>query len=129
LGASAAVAAKLAGLNLPNAAAWWQVAAYRALAYGVMLACNAAMSVLFLRSMRGLPSLQATTASLASNILMSGVFGRVVFGEELPSAWLLGSGCIILGVACVTRASGVGASAQARAARQSAAAYKDKKGL
>lgn len=71
---------------------------FRLLAFGCMLLLNAAMVSNFLRAMEKNPSVVVTVLSTASNYLITGVAGKIVFDEALGSWWALGSTIICVGL-------------------------------
>lgn len=62
---------------------------------------NAVMLAFYSAALRRTSSLQATSATVAFNILFSGQMGRVLYGEQLVPQWWLGLGCLAAGVALV----------------------------
>mmetsp|Transcript_28141 Transcript_28141/g.61760 ORF Transcript_28141/g.61760 Transcript_28141/m.61760 type:complete len:116 (-) Transcript_28141:82-429(-) len=79
--------------------------AMRLAMYSLLFTCNAAMMGLYVRSMQTLSSLHATVLSLASNTMVSGALGYLLFLEPLKPTWLLGTSCILAGVLLITRAA------------------------
>ncbi|GLC49634.1 hypothetical protein PLESTB_000269700 [Pleodorina starrii] len=77
----------------------------RVACYAALFTCNAAVMALYLRSLRRLPSLQATVYSNAANIIATGLLGRWLYGETIGPRWLLGVACILLGLTLVTAAA------------------------
>jgi hypothetical protein len=105
LGAAAAALGHLGSscaALLPAGASWPARAACRGACVGSMLAANAVMITLYVRSLRALPSLQATVVSNAANIVATGVLGHTLFGERLTWRWLAGVAIVISGLALIT---------------------------
>ena len=55
------------------------------------------MLTLLSRSLRHTSSLAATTASMATNIVATGLLGQLLFGERTSSRWWVGVICIWCG--------------------------------
>jgi hypothetical protein len=68
--------------------------------------CNGLMLVLFSRSLRYLTSLQASAASIATNIVMTGQLGRLVFGETVNVSWWIGASTIVIGTFFIKKQEG-----------------------
>lgn len=102
-GALAAVCGKFAGLCGRLPAPWDWVA--RAGFYTLLVVCNATMMTCYVRSLRRLPSLQATLLSTSSNILITGLLGWLLFSEALPPRWFGGVALIIGGLYLISHAS------------------------
>eukprot|EP00850_Spirogloea_muscicola_P021669 SM000258S09085 [mRNA] locus=s258:17387:18346:+ [translate_table: standard] len=79
--------------------------ALRALCYFGMVACNVVMWSLCMIGLRVLPTLQANVQNLAANLVCSGIFGFLLFGEALSIRWLAGITCILCGVVVLAEAS------------------------
>lgn len=74
------------------------VIACRLLSFGCMILLNAAMISSFLKSMENNSSVVVTVLSTASNYLLTGFAGKIVFNEPLGSWWVLGSTIICIGL-------------------------------
>ena len=72
----------------------------RVMLFGIMIALNAAMVANFLRAMEKHASVIVTVVSTATNYLITGGLGRIIFKEKLGSWWLLGS-VLICGGLCL----------------------------
>mmetsp|Transcript_15996 Transcript_15996/g.20042 ORF Transcript_15996/g.20042 Transcript_15996/m.20042 type:complete len:83 (-) Transcript_15996:238-486(-) len=70
-----------------------------------MLLSNAFMISFFLKAMHTSGSLVATVMSSASNFLMSGILGRLIFKERISRVWWLGAVCIYGGIILLASAS------------------------
>eukprot|EP00850_Spirogloea_muscicola_P017765 SM000156S02121 [mRNA] locus=s156:18431:19392:- [translate_table: standard] len=79
--------------------------ALRALCYLGMVACNVVMWSLCMIGLRVLPTLQANVQNLAANLVCSGLFGLLLFGEALSIRWMAGIICILCGVLVLAGAS------------------------
>jgi drug/metabolite transporter (DMT)-like permease len=75
------------------------------------------------RSLRRLPSLQATLISNAANMCVTGAAGFAAFSEPLGARWLAGIACVLCGLMLISKASigssrsSGGGAAQSPAAR------------
>lgn len=70
--------------------------------YGLMLCANAAMTACFVRSLRRLPSLQATVISNAINMAATGLLGRLLFAEQITPRWALGIALVVAGLLLIS---------------------------
>ena len=73
----------------------------RAVALTLMLAFNALMVSLFVRSLHRSGTTIATVLNTASNFLVSALIGWAVFGESLTLQWFCGASLIVAGVLIV----------------------------
>ncbi|WIA34191.1 hypothetical protein OEZ86_012549 [Tetradesmus obliquus] len=67
-------------------------------AYCTMAVINAAMTALFVRSLRRLPSLQATVLSTAANMAATGLLGHLLFAEAISRQWAAGIALVSAGL-------------------------------
>lgn len=82
--------------------------------------CNVVMLTCYVRSLRRLPSLQATLISNAANMAVTGAAGFAAFSEPLGARWLAGIACVLCGLVLISKASlgsSSGGGAQSPAAR------------
>lgn len=75
--------------------------AMRASGFCLMLVCNAAMISLFIRALRSGGSLAVTVLSTAANFCCTGIFGYLVFNENISLKWIQGSFLIVIGSAII----------------------------
>ncbi|KAF6258703.1 pseudouridine synthase [Scenedesmus sp. NREL 46B-D3] len=74
-----------------------------AAAYCLMAAINAAMTALFVRSLRRLPSLQATVLSTAANMAATGLLGQLLFAEHISTKWAAGIALVTAGLLLICK--------------------------
>jgi drug/metabolite transporter (DMT)-like permease len=108
-GALAAVFGKLSGDPQILAQDGGQI-----LCYVLLIACNGLMLTLYSKSLSHTPSLQATVATLSSNILFTGQLGKVVFGEKINLSWWVGASTILLGSYFIRNSSSITSKAAAK---------------
>ncbi|XP_019870679.1 transmembrane protein 42 [Aethina tumida] len=78
--------------------------ALKILFFGLMLLCNAGVWTLFVKALhQNNSSLVATVLSTASNFVLSGVVGFVIFDETTSISWWIGLYIIIVGLLLVLR--------------------------
>lgn len=63
-----------------------------------MFMVNAVMFSTFLKALQNSGSTIATVTNCGTNFLLSGVSGRILFGERLPHMWFCGATLVIAGV-------------------------------
>lgn len=68
-------------------------------------ALNALMWTLFMESMQTLNSGEAVVLNTGTNILISAIFGTLIFGETLSGIWWCGATVIIIGMAVLQTSS------------------------
>ncbi|CAM6091123.1 unnamed protein product [Calypogeia fissa] len=73
--------------------------------YASVVLCNVVMWSFYVRSLMALTSLQATVVNFASNFLLSGLAGFLLFNEPAHLQWFLGAAFIVLGIWFVSNAS------------------------
>uniref|UniRef100_A0A383VPK9 EamA domain-containing protein n=1 Tax=Tetradesmus obliquus TaxID=3088 RepID=A0A383VPK9_TETOB len=96
-------------------------------AYCTMAVINAAMTALFVRSLRRLPSLQATVLSTAANMAATGLLGHLLFAEAISRQWAAGIALVSAGLLliCMSVAGKPEPAAAAAAAETKSAALQD----
>lgn len=99
-GATAAASAVMAKIASPLERRDYKVACYAS-----VVLCNVIMWSLYVRSLKALTSLQATVVNFASNFLLSGLAGFLLFNEPAHLQWFLGAAFIVLGIWFVSHAS------------------------
>uniref|UniRef100_A0A7S1SJ40 EamA domain-containing protein n=1 Tax=Tetraselmis chuii TaxID=63592 RepID=A0A7S1SJ40_9CHLO len=109
LGGSERVQAAVATTTTGTGDGWGDGATLllRILCYVALFSCNAGMMTLQLKSVRVLPSLQATTAINAANLAVSGFLGSTVFMERITLRWLAGVAMVLAGAVLVSLGSSV----------------------
>eukprot|EP00752_Nemacystus_decipiens_P005236 g4752.t1 len=75
-----------------------------------MFLVNAVMLSTFLKALQMSGSTVATVINFASNFLLSGISGRIVFGERLPAFWFCGASLVVAGVVLLTAGDDSGGS-------------------
>ncbi|CAM9877465.1 unnamed protein product, partial [Hapterophycus canaliculatus] len=71
-----------------------------------MFMVNAVMLSTYLKALQMSGSTVATVTNFATNFLLSGVSGRIVFGERLPMLWFCGASLVVAGVMLLTGGGG-----------------------
>ncbi|CAM9105951.1 unnamed protein product [Pylaiella littoralis] len=92
----------LPGLALCNAVG---LAVQAASLVGMFLA-NAVMLSTFIKALQMSGSTVATVTNFATNFLLSGVSGRIVFGERLTVLWFCGASLVVSGVVLLIGGTG-----------------------
>ncbi|CAM9819764.1 unnamed protein product [Sphacelaria rigidula] len=70
-----------------------------------MVLVNALMLSMYLRALQQSGSTVATVANCATNFVLSGVSGMLLFEERLPGLWFVGAACIVMGVTLIAGGS------------------------
>jgi uncharacterized membrane protein len=73
----------------------------RTATFGLMLYANAIMLSRFLRALEKGSSLVVTVVSSSANMVTTGIFSQLIFGEEVEENWYLGAILISAGVTLV----------------------------
>ena len=73
----------------------------RALFFFSMLACNAFMLSNFLIALEKKGSLMVVVVSSSTNIIMTGLIGQFIFGENVGDNWYAGASVMSIGVALI----------------------------
>ena len=71
-----------------------------------MFLCNGIMMIFFLRALECGHTLTVTVLTTSVNFILSGVFGKLIFSENLSFQWILGIGILCIGILCILSASG-----------------------
>ncbi|CEP01249.1 EamA domain-containing protein [Plasmodiophora brassicae] len=79
--------------------------AYTVLLVASMLACNVLGISFLVKSMNALGTTAATTVISSLQFFLSGLYGRVLFGELVSPLWTAGIVITLVGVALITRAT------------------------
>ncbi|CAM9731120.1 unnamed protein product [Scytosiphon promiscuus] len=67
-----------------------------------MFMVNAVMLSTYLKALQMSGSTVATVTNFATNFLLSGISGRIIFGERLPMLWFCGASLVVSGVMLLT---------------------------
>ncbi|CAB1099050.1 unnamed protein product [Ectocarpus sp. CCAP 1310/34] len=67
-----------------------------------MFMVNAVMLSTFLKALQMSGSTVATVTNFSTNFVLSGISGRMVFGERLPALWFFGASLVVSGVVLLT---------------------------
>ncbi|CAN0505450.1 unnamed protein product, partial [Ectocarpus sp. 12 AP-2014] len=70
-----------------------------------MFMVNAVMLSTFLKALQMSGSTVATVTNFSTNLVLSGISGRMVFGERLPALWFFGASLVVSGVVLLTGGS------------------------
>ncbi|CAM9251869.1 unnamed protein product [Ectocarpus sp. 13 AM-2016] len=70
-----------------------------------MFMVNAVMLSTFLKALQMSGSTVATVTNFSTNFVLSGISGRMVFGERLPALWFFGASLVVSGVVLLTGGS------------------------
>eukprot|EP00903_Cladosiphon_okamuranus_P009119 g8712.t1 len=79
-----------------------------------MFLVNAVMLSTFLKALQMSGSTVATVINFATNFLLSGISGRIVFGERLPASWFCGASLVVAGVVLLSAGGDDGRSVAGR---------------
>ena len=69
--------------------------------YLLMIACNAYMFSTFLIALKKKGSLMVVIVSSSTNIILTGVFGQFILGENVGDRWYAGAFVMMVGVALI----------------------------
>ena len=73
-----------------------------------MIACNAYMLSNFLRALKKKSSLMVVIISSSTNIILTGLFGQFLLGEQVGERWYTGAFVMMIGVAFIALSQDTG---------------------
>lgn len=77
----------------------------RAVCFGMIFACNSLMWLYFTKTLNvSDTTAEAVAVNSATNFLLTGLAGMILFGEPISMKWVIGTCCIILGLVCINMA-------------------------
>ena len=102
-GAAAICTAYLSGNQFLAAGGYCAVfsLAFRALFFLLMLAFNALMLSNFLIALEKKGSLMVVIVSSSTNIILTGIIGQTLLGEDVGDKWYLGASVMLMGVTLI----------------------------